>query len=76
MQDSVGRYVYAVDNDNNVYQKYFKDNGQYGSYWIVEEGLSKGDKFISSSLTKLVPKMKVKIVETSSDETNAQEGAK
>ncbi len=60
LQDSKGRYVYVVDKDNTVQQKYFKDNGQYEKYWIIESGLTKDDKYISTNITKIMPKMKVK----------------
>ncbi len=60
LQDSKGRYVYVVDKDNTVQQKYFKDNGQYEKYWIVESGLTKDDKYISTNITTIMPKMKVK----------------
>ena len=60
LQDSKGRYVYVVDKDNTVQQKYFKDNGQYEKYWIIESGLTKDDKYISTNITTIMPKMKVK----------------
>lgn len=63
LQDSRGRYVYVVDENNTVQIKYFKDGGQYEHYWIVKEGLSAGDKYIATSITKLMPKMPVKIKE-------------
>ena len=68
LQDSKGRYVYVVDENNTVQPKYFKDNGQYDKYWIVAQGLNKGDKFIATNLTKLMPKMQVKIA-TSPEKT-------
>ena len=50
LQDSKGRYVYVVDDENIVQQRYFKDNGQYEKYWIIKSGLENGDKFISTNL--------------------------
>lgn len=69
LQDSRGRYVYVIGDDNTVQTKYFKDKGQYKNYWVVESGLAKGDKYISTNLTKLMPKMPVKLA----DEKQAQE---
>lgn len=63
LQDSKGRYVYVVDEDNAVQVRYFKDNGQHENYWIIKDGLQKGDKFAATNLTKLMPKQKVKIIE-------------
>ena len=63
LQDSKGKYVYVVDENNIVQTKYFKDNGQHENYWIIKEGLKEGDKFISTNLTKIMPKMTVKIMQ-------------
>lgn len=63
LQDSKGKYVYTKDENNLVQATYFKDNGQYENYWIVAEGLKKGDKFITTSINKLMPKTPVKIKE-------------
>ncbi len=65
MQDSKGKFIYTVNDEGLVGQKYFKDGGQYENYWIIKEGLNKGDKYISTNLTKLMPKMKVKVQEKS-----------
>ncbi len=72
LQDSKGRYVYVVDDKNNVQTKYFKDAGQYENYWVIKEGLSKDDKYIATNLTKLSPKMPVKIEQKteSAEQTN------
>ena len=72
LQDSKGRFVYVVDENNMVQTKYFKDGGQYEKFWIVKEGLSEGDKFIATSLTKLMPNMPVKVAENKPEEVTAQ----
>jgi len=61
LQDSEGRYVYVVDEKGMTKVQRFKDGGQYDKYWIVKEGLNKGDKFINTNLTKLMPNMPVKV---------------
>ncbi len=63
LQDSKGRYVYVIGDDKTVQTKYFKDKGQYENYWVIESGLEKGDKYISTNLTKLMPKMPVKLAQ-------------
>ena len=63
LQDSRGRYVYTVSNDKTVSQKYFKDDGQYENYWIVKDGLVLNDKYIATNITKLMPKMAVKVAQ-------------
>ena len=79
LQDSKGRFVYVVDENNLVQTRYFKDNGQHENYWIIKDGLKEGDKFVTTGLTKLMPKQKVKIVETQAPQdqkaqNEAQEG--
>lgn len=69
LQDSKGKYVYIIDEKNLAQPKYFKEKGQYENYWIVEEGLNKEDKFISTNLTKLMPKMPVRVAEEQQQES-------
>ena len=68
LQDTRGKFVYVVDSDNIVQTRYFKDNGQFENSWIIKDGLKEGDKFVSTNLTKLMPKSKVKIAETTKAE--------
>ncbi|MBQ4647476.1 MAG: efflux RND transporter periplasmic adaptor subunit [Candidatus Gastranaerophilales bacterium] len=63
LQDSKGKYVYVADENNIVQTRYFKDAGQHENNWIIKDGLNEGDKFITTNLTKLMPKMKVKIAQ-------------
>ena len=68
LQDSKGRYVYVVDENNIIQVRYFKDSGQYENYWIIKDGLKLGDDYVATNLTKLMPKMKVKIAKTNSED--------
>jgi len=76
LEDSTGRYVFVLNDDNTIKQRYFKDGGQYTddttkmSYWIIDSPLIKdepefkvGDKFVSTNLTSLMAGMPVKITE-------------
>ena len=75
LQDSKGRFVYVVEEDNTVGIRYFKDNGQYDKYWIVKSGLKKDEKYISTNITKLMPKMKVKKATADAKASSAEEQA-
>ncbi len=68
LQDSKGRYVYVVNENNIIQVRYFKDSGQYENYWIIKDGLKLGDDYVATNLTKLMPKMKVKIAKTNSED--------
>ena len=72
MQDSNGKYVYTINEENLTVQKYFKDKGQYENYWIIKEGLNVGDKYITTRITSLMPNQPVKTVEKPSDETTSE----
>ena len=73
LQDSRGRYVYTVSNDKTVSQKYFKDDGQYENYWIVKDGLVLNDKYIATNITKLMPKMAVKVAQKEENATKKED---
>ena len=70
LQDSKGRYVYVLNKDNVVEQKYFTDDGQYEKYWIIKSGLSEGEKYVATNITKIMPKAVVKVQENA--KANAQ----
>ncbi len=72
LQDTKGKYVYIVDENNTVQTKYFKDGGQYEKYWIVAEGLGLNDKYIVTNLTKLMPKTPVKIAPKENSDTDKE----
>jgi len=72
LQDSKGRYVYTVNEEGLAVPKYFEDGGQYENYWIVKSGLNIGDKYITTGITSLMPNMKVKILETPSENKTAE----
>ena len=76
LQDSKGRYVYVVDGNNIVQARYFKDAGQHENDWIIKDGLEEGDKFVTTNLTKLMPKQKVNIAKEVKEEAKQTEGDK
>lgn len=48
-QSSGGQYVFVLDNKGEAHKRIIKLGSQNPSYYQVLEGLSEGDKFISSS---------------------------
>ncbi|MBR1617595.1 efflux RND transporter periplasmic adaptor subunit [bacterium] len=72
LQDARGRYVYTVNSDNQAIPVYFTDDGQYEHYWIIKEGINKGDKYVSTNITKLMPNMTVKISDNTENAENSE----
>jgi len=48
-QSSGGQYVYVLNDNGEAHKRYIKLGSQNPSYYQVLEGLSEGEKFISSS---------------------------
>ncbi len=76
LQDSTGRYVFTVDENNKAAQTYIVTDGEYDRYFIVKEGLKAGDKFISNGAVAVMNGMEVKVVEkTQAQEEQQQDSA-
>lgn len=51
-RDTIGPYVLTVGSDNKVYRKSVKTDVVHEAFWIVEDGLSEGDRVIVSGTQK------------------------
>ncbi len=69
MENQEGLYVYILDSDNLPRMTYIKTMGTSGNNWIVSEGVNIGDRIVTTGLQKVIPGSKVKIVETSLDDS-------
>ena len=61
-ENQEGKYVYRLDDKNTAKITYIKTEGQIDDYWLVGEGLSEGDKIITSGIIKVIPNKPVKVV--------------
>lgn len=76
LQDSTGRYVYTVDEENKAVPVYITTEGEDGDNFIVKEGLKPGDKFISYGVIQVRAGAKVKIMSDEEAKAKMQEEAK
>jgi membrane fusion protein (multidrug efflux system) len=53
IESQAGMHVYVVDADNKVDHRKVAIGGAFGHYWIVTEGLKKGEKVIVQGLQKV-----------------------
>lgn len=64
-ENQEGRFLYILDEEGLPRMVYIKTMGQTSDgMWIVSEGVSKGDKLVTSGLQKIVPGKPVRIIET------------
>lgn len=59
-ENQAGKYVYTVNDDNEVSLTYIKTGTEAGDKWVVKEGLKEGDRVITDGFMKVVPGSKVK----------------
>ncbi|MBR5555876.1 efflux RND transporter periplasmic adaptor subunit [bacterium] len=61
-ENQAGKFVYTIDEKDLPQLTYIKTNGQDGSYWIVAEGLKKGDRIVTDGLQKVAPGLPITII--------------
>lgn len=70
LENQEGLYVYVLDEKNLPKMTYIKTMGQTDdNMWIVSDGVSIGDRILTSGMQKVVPGKPVKIVEKLSNDT-------
>ncbi|HTC52953.1 MAG TPA: efflux RND transporter periplasmic adaptor subunit [Steroidobacteraceae bacterium] len=61
-RDGQGAFVEVADADDKVSQRYIQADVMMGSSWLVTGGLKDGDRIIATSVDKVHPGMRVKIL--------------
>lgn len=61
-ENQAGKYVYKLDENELPQLTYIKTGGQSGDKWIVNEGLTKGDRVIVDGIQKVTPGKPVTLV--------------
>ena len=70
MEDTAGKYVYILDESNTVHRQGIEVGKQIGKNWVVNKGLNKDHRIISTGLQKIRHGMKV---QTTSDKQDKAE---
>jgi membrane fusion protein (multidrug efflux system) len=65
LEDMQGRYVYVVDGDDTVVRRNVTLGQRQGVNWIVQDGLSEGDRVIVNGIQKVRPGIQVTTSEVS-----------
>lgn len=74
IQSQAGMHVYVVGDDNKVDHRKVAIGGSHEQYWIVTEGLKKGEKVIVQGVQKVRQGATVTIVEPVAVKTEAPAG--
>lgn len=61
LQDSNGRYLYVVKEDNTASKRYIETTGQKDNNWLISSGITKDEKFVSLGVIGVRDGSKVKI---------------
>ncbi len=61
MENPLGKYVYVVDENNIAQMTSIQVGRQEGTFYIVNEGLKKGDRVVVDGIQKVTPGQPVKI---------------
>ena len=61
LQDSNGRYLYVVKEDNTASKRYIETAGQKDNNWLISSGITKDEKFVSLGVIGVRDGSKVKI---------------
>ena len=63
LQDSEGKYLFKIDENNVAHKTYITVNGQKDDNWVVLSGVTKEDKIIGSGISLARDGVPVKIIE-------------
>ena len=72
LQDTEGRYLFVIDENNIAHKRIIEAEGEKGNDWIIKSGIEKGEKFISTGISKVRDNAPVEII-SNSDSTPVDE---
>jgi membrane fusion protein (multidrug efflux system) len=71
IQSQAGMHVYVLGKDNKVDHRKVEVGGAYQHYWVIDKGLTKGDKVIVKGVQKVKQGVTVTVVEPKSKDKPA-----
>ncbi len=70
LQDTEGRYLYIIDENNVAHKRKIETDGQQGDFWLIKSGIEKDEQFASSGIIKVRDGAKVNIISKTDNEQN------
>lgn len=74
LQDTDGRYLFVVDENNIAHKRKIETDGQKGDNWLITSGISKDEKFVATGIIKVRDGAPVNVIpKDENNQTEAEE---
>lgn len=76
LQDTNGRYLFVIDENNVAHKRSIETDGQQGNNWIIKSGIDKNEKYVETGIIKVRDGVTVNIIEKQAEDKNNTETKK
>ncbi len=76
LQDTNGRYLFVIDENNVAHKRSIETDGQQGNNWIIKSGIDKNEKYVETGIIKVRDGVTVNIIEKQTEDKNDAETKK
>ena len=76
LQDTNGRYLFVIDENNVAHKRSIETDGQQGNNWIIKSGIDKNEKYVETGIIKVRDGVPVNIIEKQTEDKNDAETKK
>lgn len=76
LQDTNGRYLFVIDENNVAHKRSIETDGQQGNNWIIKSGIDKNEKYVETGIIKVRDGVPVNIIEKQAEDKNNAETKK
>ena len=76
LQDSNGRYLIVIDENNVGHKRSIETDGEQGNNWIIKSGIDKNEKYVETGIIKVRDGVPVNIIEKQTEDKNDAETKK
>lgn len=76
LQDTNGRYLFVIDENNVAHKRSIETDGQQGNNWIIKSGIDKNEKYVETGIIKVRDGVTVNIIEKQAEDKNDAETKK
>ncbi len=63
LQDTNGRYLFVVDENNIAHKRSIETDGEQGNNWIIKSGINKDEKYVETGIIKVRDGIPVNVIQ-------------